>query len=92
MSIAKCVFCGKEQEDYRGVYLMKNDGSQLYFSSSKCAKNFLKLKRDKRKIRWAEAFHITREKRRAKLKAQKEDEKAKKVEKPVEKKSSGKKV
>jgi large subunit ribosomal protein L24e len=67
MAIAKCAFCGKEQEDYRGTYLMKNDGSALYFSSSKCMKNFMKLKRDKRKIRWTEAFHIAREKRLSKV-------------------------
>ncbi len=66
MAKAKCVFCGKEQEDFRGTYLAKNDGSLLYFSSSKCMKNFLKLKRDKRKVRWTEAFHLAREKRRAK--------------------------
>ena len=79
MAIAKCVFCGKEQEDYRGTYLVKNDGTVLYFSSSKCMKNHLKLKRDKRKVRWTEAFHIAREKKyiRAKELAEKED--AKKV-------------
>jgi len=61
---AKCIFSGKEQEDYKGVYLLKNDGSVNYYSSSKAIKNHLKLKRDKRKVRWAEAFHITREKRK----------------------------
>jgi len=75
MAIVKCVFCGKEQEDYKGTYLLKNDGSVNYYSSSKCMKNHLKLKRDKRKVRWAEAFHITREKR--KLKAKEREEKAK---------------
>ena len=63
MTVAKCTFCGKEQEDYKGVYYIKNDGSVLYFSSSKCMKNHLKLKRDKRKVRWAEAFHTKRQKR-----------------------------
>ena len=38
------------------------------------------LKRDKRKIRWTEAFHIKREKARAKVKALKEGEKAVKKE------------
>lgn len=68
MARAKCIFCGKEQEDHKGIYLAKNDGNMLYFSSSKCAKNFLKLGRDKRRVRWTEAFHLTREKRYAKEK------------------------
>jgi len=79
MAKAKCVFCGKEQEDYKGVYLMKNDGTSNYYSSHKCLMNHTKLKRDKRKIRWAEAFHITREKRRTKEKERAEKEKAKKA-------------
>ena len=58
----KCVFCGKEQEEFKGLHYLKNDGSVNYLCSSKCKKNSLKLKRDKRKVRWAEAFHITREK------------------------------
>lgn len=61
--IAKCVFCGKEQEDYLGTYLIKNDGTVNYYSSSKCMKNHLKLKRDRRKIKWTETFHTIREKR-----------------------------
>jgi len=63
MTKAKCIFCGAEQEDYKGLYLIKNDGSILYFSSSKCVKNYLKLKRDKRKIGWTEAFRLQRVKR-----------------------------
>ena len=63
MTIAKCVYCGKEQEDFKGMYYIKNDGNVMYFSSSKCWKGHLKLKRDKRKVRWTEAFHIAREKR-----------------------------
>ena len=68
MTVAKCVFCGMEQEDFRGVYLAKNDGTMNYFCSSKCIKN-LKLKRDKRKIKWTEAFRIEKSK---KMKKQKE--------------------
>jgi ribosomal protein L24E len=74
MAKAKCVFCGVEQDDFKGTYLAKNDGSMLYFSSGKCFKNFTKLKRDKRKVRWTEAFHVTRKKRIAKSK-----EKAEKI-------------
>jgi len=77
MAMAKCTFCGKEQEDFRGTYFIKNDGTVLYFSSSKCMKNHLKLKRDKRKIRWTEAFHVQRNKKLAKEKERAEKENAK---------------
>ncbi len=64
--MTKCVFCGKDQDDFRGTYLLKNDGSIDYFCSSKCRKNQLKLKRDRRKMKWTEAFHITKDKRLSK--------------------------
>ena len=67
--MVKCVFCGKEEESFKGTHLVKNDGSVNYFCSSKCRKNSLKLKRDKRKFRWTEAFHVTREKARERVKA-----------------------
>jgi ribosomal protein L24E len=79
MAVAKCAFCGVEQEDFKGSYYVKNDGSVLYFSSGKCMKNHLKLKRDKRKVRWAEAFHIVRKKRMDKLKEASEKVNEKKV-------------
>ena len=89
----KCVFCGKEQEDFRGTYLLKNDGNVMYFSSSKCMKNHLKLKRDRRKVRWTEAFHVQRQKRYAKQEELKEKEAAKKAEKEkLEKEKLEKKV
>lgn len=87
MAMAKCVFCGKEQEDHRGTYLMKNDGTVLYFSSSKCMKNHLKLKRDKRKVRWTEAFHVARKKRLDKAKEAAEKAKEKVGEKTKDKSS-----
>lgn len=64
----KCVFCGKDKDAFRGLHLIRNDGSITYFCSSKCRRNALNLKRDKRKVRWAEAFHITREKARGRVK------------------------
>jgi large subunit ribosomal protein L24e len=73
MSLGKCVFCGKEQEDFRGTYYMKNDGSKNYYCSSKCMKSSLKLKRDKKKFRWAEGFHVMRDKKRVREKAKKEE-------------------
>ena len=92
MAIVKCIFCGKEQEDYKGTYLLKNDGSVNYYSSSKCMKNHLKLKRDKRKTRWAEAFHVTREKRKVKAKEREEKAKEKAAKKAKVVKISAKKA
>ncbi len=65
MALATCVFCGCEQEDYLGTYLIKNDGNIVYYCSSKCRKNHLKLGRDKRKLKWTVAFRETREKHAA---------------------------
>jgi large subunit ribosomal protein L24e len=66
--MTKCVFCGKDENPHNGSHLIKNSGTIDYFCSNKCRKNSLKLKRDKRKIRWTEAFHITREKARKRAK------------------------
>ena len=74
--MVKCSFCGKEERSFKGIHLIKNTGVVAYFCSSKCQKNALKLKRDKRKLKWTEAFHTTRDKFRAreeeKLRVEKE--------------------
>ena len=89
----KCVFCGKDEESFKGTHLVTNEGNVLYYCSSKCRKNSLKLKRDRRKVRWTEAFHETRNKMRDKERIKSEAEKEKKVEVKTEKenKSSKKK-
>jgi large subunit ribosomal protein L24e len=43
---------------------VKNDGSILWFCSSKCRKNALKLKRDSRKLKWT-AYYGKEEKGKA---------------------------
>lgn len=67
-NMTKCVFCGKEEHGHKGVHLIRNIGVVDFYCSSKCRKNSMKLKRDKRKLKWTEAFHTTREKSRAKTK------------------------
>lgn len=69
--MTKCVFCGKETRPHTGIHLIRNVGTVDFYCSSKCRKNANKLKRDKRKLKWTEAFHITREKSRAKEAAKK---------------------
>ena len=53
--MVKCSFCGKDIEKGKGKMFVKNDGKILYFCSSKCEKNMLKLRRKPRDQRWTEA-------------------------------------
>lgn len=69
MALAKCSFCGVEQEDFYGSYLIKNDGTIQYYCSQKCIKNTFKLGRDRRKLKWTMAFHEARGKKIAKHEA-----------------------
>jgi len=48
----RCSFCKKDIEPGRGKMFVKKDGAVLYFCSSKCEKNMLKLKRAPRKVTW----------------------------------------
>lgn len=56
--MTKCSFCGFEQNPVFGLHLINNDGTISYFCSSKCRKNNLHLKRDKKKLKWTEAHGI----------------------------------
>lgn len=58
--MTKCTFCGKETNPIKGVHIVKNDGSVDFFCSSKCRKNSVKLKRDKKKFKWTLAFREQR--------------------------------
>lgn len=59
--MVKCSFTGKEEHPFKGTHLIKNDGSVEFYSSSKAMKNALKLKRDKRKLKWTDAYHAERQ-------------------------------
>jgi len=48
---AKCAFCGGEIEPGTGLMYVMNDGTILWFCSSKCLKNY-RMKRDPRKYKW----------------------------------------
>ncbi|MCX8158776.1 MAG: 50S ribosomal protein L24e [Candidatus Pacearchaeota archaeon] len=54
--MTKCVFCGKESEPFKGVHLICNDGTIKFYCSSKCRRNALKLKRDKRRLKWTKFY------------------------------------
>lgn len=64
--MVKCVFCGKDEHPSKGLHLITNAGEIKYYCSSKCRKNALKLHRDRKKMKWTEAFHSAREKIRGK--------------------------
>ncbi|MDH5448010.1 MAG: 50S ribosomal protein L24e [Candidatus Bathyarchaeota archaeon] len=51
-----CSFCGHEFQQGTGQMYVKNDGTILWFCSSKCRKNSLKLRRDARKLKWTKYF------------------------------------
>nr|CBH38763.1 50S ribosomal protein L24e [uncultured archaeon]CBH39857.1 50S ribosomal protein L24e [uncultured archaeon] len=49
----KCSFCDLPIEQGRGMMYVKRDGTVFYFCSSKCERNMIKLRRKRRKVRWA---------------------------------------
>ena len=76
--MVKCAFCGCDESPMRGIHLITNEGTIQYFCSSKCRKCALKLRRDKRKLKWTEAYRLAR----AKLVLKEEAKKAAMSEKP----------
>lgn len=64
--MVKCYFCGSDKPANYGVHIINNDGTISYFCSSKCRKNSLKLKRDKRKVGWTEAYRLAKDKKQKK--------------------------
>ncbi|MEM3010229.1 MAG: 50S ribosomal protein L24e [Candidatus Bathyarchaeia archaeon] len=54
--LRRCSFCGHEFEYGTGIMYVKNDGSILWFCSSKCRKNSLHLGRDARKLPWTKFY------------------------------------
>jgi large subunit ribosomal protein L24e len=51
-----CSFCGQEFPPGTGMMYVRNDGTILWFCSSKCRKSSIDLKRDSRKVKWTEYF------------------------------------
>jgi large subunit ribosomal protein L24e len=54
METRYCSFCGSKIEYGTGKMYIRRDGSVLFFDNSKCEKNFLKLHREPRRVRWTE--------------------------------------
>jgi large subunit ribosomal protein L24e len=55
-SLKRCSFCGREVGLGRGIMLVKNDGTNLWFCSSKCRKSYTVLRRDPRKLKWTRPY------------------------------------
>ena len=52
----KCSFCGHEFPQGTGIMFIRGDGALLWFCSSKCRKNAVKLRRDARKLKWTDYY------------------------------------
>ncbi len=67
MEIRYCSFCGKKLEPGTGKMFVRKDGSILYFDSSKCEKNYLKLGRESRDVLWTKDGQEARKARSKKI-------------------------
>ena len=54
--MVKCTFCGDVLKKGTGKMYVQKDAKILYFCSSKCEKNMLKLKRKPITTRWTKRF------------------------------------
>jgi len=54
--MAKCTFCGDNLNPGTGKMFVQKDGKILYFCSSKCEKNMLKLRRKPIATRWSKRY------------------------------------
>jgi|TARA_B100001971_G_C17740063_1_gene310239 large subunit ribosomal protein L24e len=60
--MAKCTFCGETIEKGTGKIYVKKDAKVLYFCSSKCEKNMLKLKRKTITTKWSSRYEKQKKK------------------------------
>ncbi|MEM0026369.1 MAG: 50S ribosomal protein L24e [Ignisphaera sp.] len=50
-----CSYCGRSVEPGTGLMFVQNDGSIIWFCSSKCYKNY-RLGRDPKKLPWTRLY------------------------------------
>jgi large subunit ribosomal protein L24e len=60
--MVKCSFCKNEIQRGTGKMFVQNDGKILYFCSSKCERNLMKLRRKPRDWKWTEDYQKIRNK------------------------------
>jgi len=61
--MVNCSFCGLVLEKGTGKMYVKTDGKLLYFCSTKCEKNLLKLRRKPREHKWTKVYRDERGKK-----------------------------
>lgn len=61
--MVKCEFCKNNIEPGTGKMFVKKDGKIMYFCSTKCEKNLLKLGRKSRTTRWTAEFASVKKKK-----------------------------
>ncbi|PIU30413.1 50S ribosomal protein L24e [Candidatus Woesearchaeota archaeon CG07_land_8_20_14_0_80_44_23] len=54
--MARCSFCGKNIQRGTGILFVRKTGKILYFCSTKCQKNLLKLGRKPSDYKWTRAY------------------------------------
>ncbi|EHP69532.1 MAG: 50S ribosomal protein L24e [Metallosphaera yellowstonensis] len=60
VSSHRCSFCGTEIPPGTGMMYVKNDGTILWFCSSKCRKYMLIQRKDAKRLKWTEAYSRVR--------------------------------
>ncbi|MCF7871752.1 50S ribosomal protein L24e [Candidatus Woesearchaeota archaeon] len=58
--MAKCEFCGKQITAGTGKLYVKKDGKTMYYCSTKCEKNQIKLGRKPRTTHWTTEYHAVK--------------------------------
>ncbi|AWR99493.1 50S ribosomal protein L24e [Metallosphaera hakonensis] len=56
----KCSFCGGDIPPATGMMHVRNDGTILWFCSSKCRKYMLNFKKDAKKLKWTTSYSRVR--------------------------------
>jgi large subunit ribosomal protein L24e len=80
----ECSFCGREIRKGLESNYVTSKGKIHSFCSSKCEKNMLKLRRNKRNVKWTEEYRREKEARLKLLKQGVPQEKIKELEKAAE--------
>ena len=52
----RCSFCGDEFPAGTGIMYVLNDGTVLWYCSSKCRKSSVNMRRDSRRLKWTQYY------------------------------------
>ena len=88
----ECSFCGRTIPEGAEVIFVTRKGKALYFCTSKCEKNMIKLGRKPRKVKWTIAYAKEKEARLALGSSYKPPSEKEVIEKPEKAEVKTKKV